>query len=97
MRNPIDSLFGRLALLVLIVLVSVWVGTRIANATSDTAAFTEHTYIVQKGDTLWGIAKASYAQSGDLRQVVYLIERRNGLAGGDIRPGQRLTLPLLAR
>jgi hypothetical protein len=86
---------GRLVLLVLIVLVSVWVGTRIANATSDVAAFTEQTYVVHDGDTLWGIARASYQRGGDVRRLVYLIERRNDLPGGDIRPGQRLILPVL--
>jgi nucleoid-associated protein YgaU len=86
---------GRLALLVLIVAISVWVGTRIANATSNTAAFTEHTYSVRSGDSLWSIARRSYPQGGDTRRLVYLIERRNGLTRADVRPGQRLVLPIL--
>jgi hypothetical protein len=84
---------GRLALLVLIVLVSVWVGTRIASATSG--GFREPTRVVHAGDTLWSIARDSYPESHDTRRLVYLIERRNGLPTGDIRPGQRLTLPVL--
>ena len=88
---------SRLVLLVVIVLVTIWVGARIANATSNAAAFSEHTYVVRAGDTLWSVANRAYPGSHDPRQLVFRIERRNHLASADIRPGQVLTLPIVAQ
>ena len=51
----------------------------------------EHVYVVRPYDTLWAIASAHYA--GDPREAIWKIERRNGLPGAAIRPGQRLVLP----
>jgi nucleoid-associated protein YgaU len=89
--------FARLAVLVLVVLVTVWTGARIANATSNGAAFTEHRYVVHAGDTLWGVAARAYPGQHDPRRLVFAIERRNHLAGADLHPGQVLVLPVLAQ
>jgi LysM repeat protein len=51
----------------------------------------EHAYVVQPGDTLWSIAAAHY--SGDPRDAIWRLERRNHVSGALIRPGQRLVLP----
>ena len=51
----------------------------------------ERTYVVQSGDTLWSVAARHYG--GDLRGVVWELQRRNGLAGATVRPGQQLVLP----
>ena len=88
---------SRLALLVLVLVVAVWVGTRVANATSNPAAFSEHTYAVRSGDTLWSVATRAYAGNHDTRRLVFVIERRNHLAGADIRPGEKLILPIVAQ
>ena len=48
-------------------------------------------YVVRPADTLWSIAAAHYA--GDSRQAVWTLERRNGLHGAMLVPGQRLVLP----
>jgi nucleoid-associated protein YgaU len=88
---------SRLALLVLVLVVAVWVGTRVANATSNAAAFSEHTYAVRNGDTLWSVANRAYAGNHDTRRLVFVIERRNHLAGADIRPGEKLILPIVAQ
>ena len=91
---------SRLALLVLVVVAvvvaSVWVGTRIANASSNPAAFTEHTYVVRAGDTLWSVVGRAYPGNHDPRELIFRVERRNHLASADIRPGQVLTLPIVA-
>ena len=47
--------------------------------------------VVRPGETLWSIASESYP--GDPREGVWELERRNGLTGATIVPGQRLTLP----
>jgi nucleoid-associated protein YgaU len=87
----------RLAVLVLVVLVTVWMGARIANATSNAAAFSEHRYVVHAGDTLWGIATRAYPGQHDPRRLVFAIERRNHLARADLHPGQVLVLPVLGQ
>jgi LysM repeat protein len=51
----------------------------------------EHVYRVQPGDTLWSIA--SQTASGDPREGVWELRRRNGLTGSMIVPGQRLVIP----
>ena len=84
---------GRLLVLVLIVAVSVWIGTRIAGASNDNRV--ERTYVVHTGDTLWSVALRSYAGDSDPRELIYLIERRNDLPNGSLRPGQHLVLPVL--
>ena len=51
----------------------------------------ERAYVVRAGDTLWSIAERTYG--GDPREGVWRIQRRNGLDGALIRPGERLILP----
>ena len=87
---------SRLALLVLVMIVAVWVGTRVANGAGNGGAYSEHTYTVRSGDTLWSVASAAYPGSHDPRRLVYGIEQRNHLAGADIHPGEVLTLPVLS-
>ena len=48
-------------------------------------------YRVRPGDTLWSIAAARYP--GDPREGVWKLQRRNGLTGTTIVPGQLLALP----
>ena len=58
----------------------------------DTGAGSHQRYHrVQAGETLWSIALANYA--GDPREGVWELQRRNGLDGATIVPGQRLALP----
>ncbi|TFV47509.1 LysM peptidoglycan-binding domain-containing protein [Blastococcus sp. TF02A-35] len=48
--------------------------------------------VVERGDTLWGIA-LSVAGDDDVREVVDRIVELNSLEGGEIVPGQVLVLP----
>lgn len=50
------------------------------------------TYIVQPGDTLWGIAEG--ASTGDPRDTVGRIKELNHLDGSTIQIGQTLLLPV---
>ncbi|MFT7597732.1 MAG: hypothetical protein ACI8TP_000652 [Acidimicrobiales bacterium] len=50
----------------------------------------ESLYIVQPGDTLWGLA-TSLAPDADPRPVVDLLAERNG--GSSLQVGQRLVIP----
>ena len=53
----------------------------------------ESSVVVQEGDTLWSIATSVAGADDDVRAVVDEIQRRNGLHGSDLVPGQVLDLP----
>ncbi len=81
---------SRLALLVLVVIVSVWVGTRVANAASNGAAFSEHTYAVRSRRHALDCGRRAPTRAVTTRgSSSTRIERRNHLAGADIHPGER--------
>jgi nucleoid-associated protein YgaU len=78
-------MFGRL---VIVLALSVFLWATFAR--SSDASGPERRYVVKRYDTLWSIAASGYA---DPREGVWEIERRNGLAGATIVPGQVLVLP----
>lgn len=78
-------MFGRI-LIVAVLGVLLWA----AFARSSDASGPERRYVVQPYDTLWGIAASGYA---DPREGIWEIQRRNGLEGTTIVPGQVLVLP----
>jgi len=52
-------------------------------------------YYVEKGDTLWEIAKATgYSDSIDTREIVFKIEKLNGLGNSALQEGQILVIPI---
>ena len=74
--------------LILLTAVALVVG---AYARPSGSAGKPQTYVVRPADTLWSIASAHY--SGDPRDAVWRLERRNRLSGTTLVPGQRLLLP----
>jgi hypothetical protein len=79
-------MFVRIAILVAAAILAWAVVAHRSDASSP-----ERVYVVRPADTVWSIASARYR--GDPREGVWKIERRNGLGGATIRPGQRLRLP----
>ena len=79
-------MFGRILLIALAALVLWGVVAR-----ASTGAGPERTYVVRPHDTLWSIAARFYA--GDPREGIWKLERRNGLTGSVLVPGQRLRVP----
>jgi len=77
------------ARVVIVVLVAVFLWAVFARDTG--AGPTPRYYTVAAGETLWSIASRHYA--GDPREGVWKLQRRNGLSGSTIVPGQRLVLP----
>ena len=53
----------------------------------------QHVYVVQPGDTVWGIAQRSVGSAGDPRPLVDELIRINGLAHRLLVPGDRVVLP----
>lgn len=79
-------MFGRIVI-VAVVAILVW-----AVFARDTGAGSHPRFHrVQAGETLWSIALDHYA--GDPREGVWKLQRRNGMQGSTIVPGQRLALP----
>ena len=48
---------------------------------------------VQQGDTLWSIA-SGYADSKDIREVIYEISKINNIHNNPIHPGDIIKVPL---
>ena len=82
-----EHMFGRILLVGLVATFLAW---SFLTHASDGAG-RARAYVVRPGDTLWSIAAARYA--GDPRKGVWKVQRRNGLAGTTITPGERLVLP----
>ena len=49
------------------------------------------TYSVSKGERLWDIAE-QFADNRDIREVVYIIEKDNGLDSANLQIGQELKI-----
>jgi hypothetical protein len=78
--------FARVVIVAVVALV-LWA----AFARDTGAGGPERHHVVRSGETLWSIAESTYA--GDPREGVWKLQRRNGLDGTTIVPGQRLVLP----
>lgn len=79
-------MFGKLAILFCAAALAVGFA-----AHSSNGAGPKQTYVVRPGDTLWSVAERTY--SGDPRQGVWLMQKRNHLDGATIVPGQKLVVP----
>lgn len=90
-RKFISRITGLVLLVVLAVMSYLSLsGTLTADALEDKV--TEY-YQIQKGDTLWEIAKRYQAPNEDIRAVIYEIRQLNALESTDIYPGQVLIVP----
>jgi LysM repeat protein len=76
--------------ILLIALMATFLAWSVLTRTVDGAGKAQ-LYVVQPGDTLWSIAAARY--SGDTREGIWKLQRRNHLAGATITPGERIVLP----
>lgn len=61
------------------------------NAAETNKAFTSVT--IQKGDTLWDLAK-EYSEGGDIRNYIQKIQKVNNLTGGEIFEGDIIKMPV---
>lgn len=52
------------------------------------------TVVVYPGETLWEIASNNNTKGIDIRKLIYIIKKANGLKSANIYPGQELIIPL---
>ncbi len=50
--------------------------------------------VVQAGDTLWALSARCGVPDADRRELVWVVQRLNGLTRARLQPGQALLLPL---
>lgn len=60
--------------------------------TMDGIDWREDSYIVQPGDTLWGISRDYCPENVDCREWIEEVQILNDIQGGVIYPGQRITV-----
>lgn len=80
-----------LFLAVLTVLISVLIFAAAASGADSEYAY--ETVVIQKGDTLWDLAK-EYRGSSDIRQYIEKIKAVNGMDNSTIYEGDIIKMPL---
>ena len=89
---------GRVLLLTALVAVlfgAFSLGRSVSEAAAPTAQPAEHVVTVERGDSLWTLARR-VAPDNDPRDVVAQIRDLNDLSGAVLVPGQQLVLPVAA-
>lgn len=88
-----DAVFKTLMMVISVFLVMVLIMQVVGPSRAAIVVPTE-SYIVERGDTLWGLAERFAPNSMDLREYVFRLRRLNDLQhSATIQPGQRLYLP----
>lgn len=88
---------ARLAMTILLAFgIGVYAGTGIGNIGQGptVAADEADVHVVEKGETLWDIARSvADARGQDIRETIYEIQINNGLQEDDnLQPGQRIII-----
>ena len=90
-----------IALVMIVMIMSCFFGKTLvmANEESDDTVYNRYytTIEVEKGDTLWSIAKTYYHHSGmSVREYVYELKLINGMVSDEIRAGNVISVEYYA-
>lgn len=73
-------------------------GMLIHSASTERYQITHYdTYEVKSGDTLWSIARSTYNETVDVRDMIDIIKKVNSIEDYKIYPGTSLSLPMSDR
>jgi hypothetical protein len=88
---------GRLVVLALFVALCFGVFSMFGGQSAATGESGEpvqtRTVMIERGDTLWGIAQG-IAEPGEVRQMIYQIQELNALSGASLQQGQEIVVPV---
>ncbi len=84
----------KILVIISIVMLILIIYSNIYTYADETTKVNYKTIIVKEGDTLWDIAKCFNNKNKDVRKVVYIIKKFNGLNNAVIYPGQELKIPV---
>ena len=82
------------ATLFIAVITALFLQVRAAQAEGPQASVPVESYLVQEGDSLWGIASTIKAPGEDVRDLIIEIRDLNGLSTGNISAGSEIVLPI---
>lgn len=90
-----------IALVMIVMIMSCFFGKTLvmANGESDDTVYNRYytTIEVEKGDTLWSIAKTYYHHSGmSVREYVYEVKLINGMVSDEIHAGNMISVEYYA-
>ena len=82
-----------IAFFVIVILVVTMAHAAFSKSLSD-KSYCAMSVVVQKGDTLWSIAKENMPKGANLCEYVYEISANNGIKDGNIYCGQTIFVPV---
>ena len=90
-----------IALVMIVMIMSCFFGKTLvmANEDEDDAVYNRYytTIEVEKGDTLWSVAKTYYHHSGmSVREYVYELKLINGMVSDELRAGEMISVEYYA-
>lgn len=91
MQNSRNQLSVRLGLILTTICTAFLVIANTADADVPESPPVE--YVVEAGDTLWGIASTHSGPGEDVRRLIRDISDLSGVSAGTIHPGQVLLIP----
>ncbi len=94
LRRRIRMLIAALILIMVGILISPISHFRVAAGEKNNSQIEYKTYVVQRGDTLWGLADSYMGESfGDHQAYIEDVMRANGMDRAFIYAGQLLIIP----
>ncbi|MCF2942665.1 LysM peptidoglycan-binding domain-containing protein [Paenibacillus tarimensis] len=90
----VGRLLAALILIIIIVTGFTLVHSNALGTHAEPAQPNELAVTVSTGDTLWSLAQSHAPEGADIRQIVYLMKKRNLLTDSNLQPGDQIIIPV---